>query len=76
MLHYVCNDVITAAAVFNFHRIEKVEREINRTNGVSDGQNEGEGREGVIIAKKFPFNRSKSRHTSVCGEVLKIVHYC
>ena len=56
MLHYVCNDVITAAAVFNFHRIEKVEREINRTNGVSDGQNEGEGRKGVICAKKFPSN--------------------
>ena len=53
MLHYVCNDVITAAAVFNFHRIEKVEREINRTNGVSDGQNEGEGREGVIMRKIF-----------------------
>ena len=53
MLHCVCNDVITAAAVFNFHRIEKVKREINRTNGVSDGQNEGEGREGVIMRKNF-----------------------
>ena len=53
MLHYVCNDVITAAAVFNFHRVEKLEREINRTNGVSDGQNEGEGRKGVIVRKNF-----------------------
>ena len=53
MLNYVCNDVITAAAVFNFHRIEKVEREINRTNGVSDGQNEGEGRKGVLVRKNF-----------------------
>ena len=53
MLHYVCNDVITAGAVFNFHRIEKVEREINRTNGVSDSQNEREGRKGVIVRKNF-----------------------
>ena len=53
MLHYVCNDVITAAAVLNFHRVEKLEREINRTNGVSDGQNDGEGRKGIIVRKNF-----------------------
>ena len=53
MLHYVCNDVITAATVFNFHRVEKLEREINRTNGVSDGQNDGEGRKGIIVRKNF-----------------------
>ena len=53
MLHYVCNGVITAAAVFNFHRVEKLEREINRTNGVSDGQNDGEGRKGIIVRKNF-----------------------
>ena len=53
MLHYVCNDVITAAAVFNFHRVEKLEREINRTNGVSDVQNDGEGRKGIIVRKNF-----------------------
>ena len=53
MLHYVCNGVITAAAVINFHRVEKLEREINRTNGVSDGQNDGEGRKGIIVRKNF-----------------------
>ena len=53
MLHYVCNNVITAAAVFNFHRVDKLEREINRTNGVSDGQNDGEGRKGIIVRKNF-----------------------